>query len=372
MKHFRLFIISLLAFAGTISANAEIKAFGDATQTSWAMTSADGCNMGSTVTLDGVVITLGSADDAGSNWTWNSKNAGCVPSTMPSVDGTAATLITSFSEEALYGNMPKYGAFFKIEPNKTGAITINALASANAAQPLIFVTTAKGDASDIKAAKITAWVNGVTSWTYYVDTEHDYYFFQQSYPDKLTAYRTTLRGFSFEAKAINTLAAGKYEISATITPNGGVTTPDALQKYINGYVAQGDLTGDAGELVISTDEEGFVLNGFSIVGDAVVLNASAEVVFGSMRFQLGDALGNTEGTLAITKTGENEYTLANGTIVYMGAVVGTVTGITFKMIEDPATGISEKSISSSKTVKVLQNGNIVILKNGVKYGVAGF
>ena len=171
--------------------------------------------------------------------------------------------------------------------------------------------------------------------------------------------------------ATNTLTAGYYEITATITANEGVEAPSEMQKYLGGYTAQGELTGDSLELVISTFEEGFILNGFSVKGDAVILNDEAEVVFNGKHFQLADAKGNTNGALAITKTGEYEYALADGTIVYMGNVVGTVTGITFKMIEDPTTGINSVDAKAVKSGKFLENGKLVIIKNGVKYNVIG-
>lgn len=197
MKHFKLSLIAISLLAGSASLYADKVDFGSDSQTEWAATSADGCDMGSTVTLDGVVVTLGSPDDTGVNWTWHAKNAGLLPSQMPSTEGTVETLITEFSEEAPFGNLPSHGAFLKIEPSKAGAITITAKASANAAQPLIFVTLDKNDPTVILSAQITPWDANVTQWTYEVDADHTYMFFQQSYPGQLGAYRITLRGISF-------------------------------------------------------------------------------------------------------------------------------------------------------------------------------
>ena len=197
MKHFKLSLIAISLLAGSASLYADKVDFGSESQTEWAATSADGCDMGSTVTLDGVVVTLGSPDDTGVNWTWHAKNAGLLPSQMPSTEGTVETLITEFSEEAPFGNLPSHGAFLKIEPSKAGAITITAKASANAAQPLIFVTLDKNDPTVILSAQITPWDANVTQWTYEVDADHTYMFFQQSYPGQLGAYRITLRGISF-------------------------------------------------------------------------------------------------------------------------------------------------------------------------------
>ena len=175
------------------------------------------------------------------------------------------------------------------------------------------------------------------------------------------------------ASAANTiLSAGKYEISATITPGDGVVVPTELQKYLEGYTAQCELTGDENELVISTAEEGFVLNGYSVKGDALQLTDAMELTYGEKVFKLADAEGNTNGSLAVTKTGENTYALADATIIYRGMNVGTVTGITFKLVEDTPTGINEKAIKTNKVVKVLNDGKVVIIRNGLKYGIAGF
>ena len=105
MKHFKLSLIAISLLAGSASLYADKVDFGSESQTEWAATSADGCDMGSTVTLDGVVVTLGSPDDTGVNWTWHAKNAGLLPSQMPSTEGTVETLITEFSEEAPFGSL---------------------------------------------------------------------------------------------------------------------------------------------------------------------------------------------------------------------------------------------------------------------------
>ncbi len=211
MKHFKLSLIAFALLAGSAGAYADIVDFGSETQTEWTATSADGCDMGSTVTLDGVVVTLGSPDDTGVNWTWHAKNAGLLPSQMPSTEGTVESLITEFSEEAPFGLLPTHGAFLKIEPSKAGAITITAKASANAAQPLVFVTLDKNDPTTILSAQITPWDNSVTQWTYEVDADHTYMFFQQSYPGQLGAYRITLRSIAF---AVDDMATGLNQLHA--------------------------------------------------------------------------------------------------------------------------------------------------------------
>ena len=203
MRKFKQFLITMCVLACSAGLFAAVVQFGGTSQKSWTATASDGCDNGSVITLDGVVVTLGSADDSGVSWSWHAGNQGLLPSQMPSTDGTAATLITSFSATDPFGTLPTHGAFLKIEPTKAGAITISGKASANAAQPLVFVTADKDDPTTIIAAKITAWDANVTEWTYVVDADHIYYFFQQAYPDKLTGYRFTLRGVSFDDNPIN-------------------------------------------------------------------------------------------------------------------------------------------------------------------------
>ena len=41
-------------------------------------------------------------------------------------------------------------------------------------------------------------ISAMSAWTYEVDANHVYYFFQQAYPGQLTAYRFTLRSISFK------------------------------------------------------------------------------------------------------------------------------------------------------------------------------
>lgn len=231
MRHLKYFLLTLALLTGSASLYADIIQFGSLEDTEWAATSDDGCSNGSTIVLDGVVVTIGSAENSEVTWSWHSGNAGLIPTQMPSLDGTVETLITSFSDVEPFGDVPTHGAFFKIQPNRPGNITFRGKASANTAQPLIFVTCYKGDQTVI-AADITPWDNSVTEWTYEVDTEHDYYFFQQSYPGQLTAYRFTFRGVAYEAT--------------------GEAPPPVDQRNV-GFIYNGDLSADLAYKVIAGD-----------------------------------------------------------------------------------------------------------------------
>lgn len=163
----------------------------------WTAGPTSGIASGSDITFDGMKVTIGSPDD-NTSWSWHAGNQGLLPSQMPSTEGTAESLITSFSETGPFGVLPTHGAFLKMEPTKVGTITISGKASANAAQPLVFVTCNKDESSTILAVNVTPWDNSVTQWSYQVDADHLYYFFQLAYPGQLTAYRFTLRGISYE------------------------------------------------------------------------------------------------------------------------------------------------------------------------------
>lgn len=163
----------------------------------WAASPTSGIPSGSDITFNGMKVTLGASGDPVS-WAWHTGNQGLLPSQMPSTGGTVETLVTSFPDTEPYGNLPTHGAFLKIEPSVAGKITISGKASANAAQPLVFVACQKNVPFDIDSVNITPWNNSVTQWTYELDTDHFYYFFQMSYPGQLTAYRFTLKGITYQ------------------------------------------------------------------------------------------------------------------------------------------------------------------------------
>ena len=88
--------------------------FGSATDKTWAATSAmTSVEQGSTVTLDGVVMTFGNVTDGTKDysWSWNSSNSGLLCTMTPSNDGSA--YVSSWkSGDAI----PSYGCVFKFVP----------------------------------------------------------------------------------------------------------------------------------------------------------------------------------------------------------------------------------------------------------------
>lgn len=120
----------------------------------WNASSSDACDNGSTIDFDGLMVTIGAAND-GVNWVWHAGNQGLIPSQMPSTGGTAGTAVMAFSETAPFGPLPTHGAFLKIEPSSVGKVTVRGLASRNTAQPLILVTCHRTDPTTILSAKMS-------------------------------------------------------------------------------------------------------------------------------------------------------------------------------------------------------------------------
>lgn len=188
----------------------------------WTAGPTSGIASGSDIIFDGMKVSIGLTGDPVS-WSWHAGNQGLLPSQMPSSEGTVESLVTSFSETEPFGVLPTHGAILKIEPTKAGAITINGKASANADQPLVFVTCDKTDPASILTAKITPWDNNVTQWTYDIDEQHIYYFFQLAYPGQLTAYRFTLRGISYDCNtntAVEKVHSSTYQPTTIYSLNG--------------------------------------------------------------------------------------------------------------------------------------------------------
>ncbi|MBR1800273.1 MAG: glycosyl hydrolase 115 family protein [Bacteroidaceae bacterium] len=251
MKRIKQILIVLAALAGTAGAWAAVVQFGSTSTTEWTATSADGCNSGSTITLDGAVVTLGSADNSSVTWDWNAKNGGLLPSQMPTTDGTTSTLITSFSAASPFGTLPTQGCFLKIEPTKTGTFTIKGKPSSQSAQKLVFVTLDKNNPTTILSAQIDTYSSSITEWSYAVDADHLYYFFQLAYPNQLTGYRFTLRGLAFddtvtEKITVWTIGDSTMANKTSATERGwGMLFPtfvDATQVTVSNHATDGRST----------------------------------------------------------------------------------------------------------------------------------
>ena len=167
--------------------------WGNGTESSWTAPTGGPYYSGSQVLLNGATITLGNIDDAQTTWSYNSGNAGLLPTQMPSTDGTTGTLITEFSETSPYGTLPTRGCFLKIEASETGTLTIGCKPSTDAAQQLVFVRVVDGSAVNAKVIS-AIWD---ASYSFDVEVGKTYYFFQLAKTGLLTSYRFTLKSLSF-------------------------------------------------------------------------------------------------------------------------------------------------------------------------------
>lgn len=196
----------LLVAAGLcMGANAwagDTTAWGDGTDKSWTSPTTGTYYSGSTISLKGVTITLGSADDASHGWEYNSGNKGLLPAQMPNTDGTVSTLITSFSTTTPFGTLPTKGCFLKIVPSEDGKVTINCKPSTGNGQSLVFVTATSDAPTTITAAAIDA-STAEGNKEYDVTNGNVYYFFQLGYSGYLSGYRLTLKGVSFTSASLS-------------------------------------------------------------------------------------------------------------------------------------------------------------------------
>ena len=223
----------------------------DANASTWTSSSATAtANGGDYILLNGMRMTLGSVTDLSTTWTWNSGNSGILPSQMPSTDGTASTLITSFSATSPFGTLPTHGNFFVIEPTEDGTVTINCKPSTDASQKLVFVTMDSENLDQISEVTVNASIWNA-SYSFEVEAGRTYYFFQLAYPNKLTSYRFTLKGVSFERadqKKIKVFTIGDSTMAnkSSSTERGwGMLFPqfvDADQVAVNNYAVDGRST----------------------------------------------------------------------------------------------------------------------------------
>lgn len=174
-------------------------AWGDGTGKSWTSPTTGTYYSGSTISLKGVTITLGSADDASHEWSYDN---GLKPAQMPTTDGTASTLITTFSAETPFGTLPTKGCFLKIVPSEDGKVTINCKPSTGSGQSLVFVTATADAPTTITAAAIDV-STAAGDKEYDVTNGNVYYFFQLAYSGQLTGYRPILKGVSFTSASLS-------------------------------------------------------------------------------------------------------------------------------------------------------------------------
>ncbi len=221
--------------------------WGDGTGQSWDSPVAGPYYSGSKILLNGATVTLGDAADTKTTWSYNSGNAGLLPTQMPSVDGTASALVTTFSEAAPFGTLPKHGCFLKIEAHETGTLSIGCKPSTDAAQQLVFVTM---DGDDVASAKVISSIWD-SSYSFDVEAGKTYLFFQLSKAGKLDSYRFTLRSVAFlmpGQKAVKVFTIGDSTMAnkSSATERGwGMLFPKFVQSSlvtVSNHAADGRST----------------------------------------------------------------------------------------------------------------------------------
>ncbi|MBR0272848.1 MAG: DUF5013 domain-containing protein [Bacteroidaceae bacterium] len=237
----KLLLIATLLVVTTAQTMAEVKNFGSSTTKTWTATSSDGCSSGSTITLDGVEVTMGNSEDTQTSWSWHEGNGGLIPTQMPSTDGTTSTLVTTFTETSPFGTLPTRGNFFKIVPSKNAYIAFSAKESAMDDQKMVLVTTSDG--STVTAASVKA---RASVCTYFVEAGKTYYFFQLAYPNQLTGYRYTLKSVSVNPTTLMTNADFQANSGGSSgTPTGWtLTTSVYTTKTSNGEKGGGTIAGN--------------------------------------------------------------------------------------------------------------------------------
>ena len=183
-------LMPLTAHAGTATS------WGDGTGTSWSTPTSGTYYSGSTISLDGLNVMLGSASDSNVTWTWNSGNAGLIPSQMPNTDGTSSTLVTTFSETSPFGTLPTRGCFMKITTTAAGTLTIGCKPSTDGAQRVVMVTMDANNPTVISSATIKA--TNAAPYSYDLEAGRTYYFFQLAKSGQLSGYRFTLKSIAYE------------------------------------------------------------------------------------------------------------------------------------------------------------------------------
>lgn len=150
----------------------------------------------------------------------------------------------------------------------------------------------------------------------------------------------------------NTIAAGKYSVSAKIVAKEGLNVPAELQKYVlsgdERYVTFGLLAGDENELKVAANEG--IVNGFTINGDAVQYAATDTFAIAGKKFNICSADGaNKAGEIKLANNG-GIYESDSFGIMYNGVLVGTA-NVSFTIVNpDPSVIFSWESFGGTPYV----------------------
>ncbi|MBR1548597.1 MAG: hypothetical protein IJ637_07730 [Prevotella sp.] len=208
MKKQLLFFLSLALLGGVSSVWATAKQLNsDASAISW---SYPGSSLtvasGDYVQLDGIKMTIGSADDATTTWAKHSTNTALQPSQMPHyfVSETKTAVDNSFSTTS---TLPTHGGFFVFEPTRAGVLTIGQFESNGAGQKIVLAKVSSDGTTIEEVNTVTAGASYQTH-TYELESGKKYYFFETVFKNSnFTDYRNSLvnitysEGYTFEGNS---------------------------------------------------------------------------------------------------------------------------------------------------------------------------
>ena len=178
------------AWADQISGDATVQAFGSSFTTSWMVSDTNKgltnkVKTGSTVTLDGIVMTFGGTDNA---WDYSNSDGQALITDMPNNNGTGVTSISNGTA------IPTHGGVYTFAASKTGSITIYG-SEAGSASDVYF-----GEISDGKASGTVSFAksNTTPSRTFSVEAGKNYFFFQGARnTTTISSNRYSFKGISF-------------------------------------------------------------------------------------------------------------------------------------------------------------------------------
>lgn len=249
-------LLGLMLAGGASSVWGEntMQEFGSESATSWTTSSSTtNIKFGSTVTLNGLVMTFGgstyttqqttnSSTFSEDFWTWNSSNGGVVPGFMPNTGNTSSGVTSIAVGDAL----PTNGAVYKFELSKSGTLTIDGKGGTTKGK--IVLLQANNDNKVTAVLRQDAATNTTVTTTYSLEAG-TYYFFQLCEgASNVNGYRYTLKSIQFETlEPVEGLQVWNFEESgwksvSTTSPLGvmqdqlwlsGSITYDATQTRYN-------------------------------------------------------------------------------------------------------------------------------------------
>ena len=207
---FKTLLLGLMLAGGASTGWADntVQNFGSESATSWTTASSTtNIKFGSTVTLNGLVMTFGGSTysstqtttvnkaSTSSNedfWFWDTSNSGVTPGFMPNTGNTSSGVTSIAVGDAL----PTNGAVYKFELSKPGKLTING--KGGTPNGKIVLLQADNENKVTAVLRQDAATDKAVTTTYTLEAG-TYYFFQLCHgSSNVNGYRYTLKSIQFE------------------------------------------------------------------------------------------------------------------------------------------------------------------------------